>query len=125
MDRQDIERLVAGTRNEVWTILMKSGLELITQLTMDSSPIIGAEMSYTPSKILLYRPLKVTPASLPMQGHQRVQINNIPQMLPLAWFWKDRDMKIQIEPADIWAMIPAPKEFADEYSERVSGIARP
>lgn len=108
-------QLDRSARNEVWTILMKNGLELISQLAVEPTVVGGGDQ-----RLFLHKPFTMRTINIPMQTPEGININTKPQMQPFVWTLMLKDLPLY--PEDVWYMTSAPKGLQDAYLQETSGI---
>lgn len=109
----DIHNLIIASPNEVWSILMKNGIELVSQVA--ASPV---------KQLSLTRPFQVRTITVPMQdGKGGVHVNTSPQMQPFYFFMQAREIPLFHD--EVWHMLAATKKISDAYIQQTSGIVMP
>lgn len=116
MKQQQIEALIKSSPNDVWSVLTKSGLELVTQMRLQTgSGLLGTEQD-----IILTNPYQVRMLQIPEPTDRGIHIQVQPQMQPMLFFMKCTELPT--EAADIWAIAAAPKKISDAYLQATSRI---
>ena len=121
MSPAELTQLITANSSEVWSILLKNGLELVSQIGQKASIIPG--FSDSSGTFALQRPFQVRVINIPVPTPQGIHVNTSPQMQPLWFFMQAKE--VPIEPVDIWHMVPSIKKVHDAYLEQITGLAMP
>ena len=115
-----LAHLIKGAPTEVWSILLKNGIELVAQIGFKQSVIVGSIPSE--DQFVLQKPYQVRVINIPMQdGKGGIHVNTTAQMQPFFFYLQAKE--INLEPTDIWHMEPSVKKIHDAYIEQTTGIA--
>ncbi len=114
MQFHEIKQLNDAAPNEVWAVLMKNGLELVSQIRHEPA-LVGGD-----GRLFFYKPFQMRTINVPMQTPNGVHINTTPQMQPFMWLLQEKDLPLN--PEDIWYITGSPKKLHDAYIQETSGI---
>mgnify|MGYP002789000159 CR=1 FL=1 len=114
MQFHEIKQLNDAAPNEVWAILLRSGIELVSQIRYEPA-LVGDG-----GRLFLYKPFTMRTISVPMQTPQGIHINSQPQMQPFMWLLQSKELPLH--PEDVWYMTGSPKKLHDAYVQETSGI---
>jgi hypothetical protein len=118
MKPNDVSSLISQSPNEVWSILLKNGMELVTQ--MREEDVIVRPLAEQKHAFLLSKPFIVRPIHVPVQNGNQIHVQTTVQSMPLVM--KMQQPELPIDADDIWVMTTASKASSDEYLQQTSGI---
>lgn len=119
MKHQEIVNLVRSSPNDVWSVLTKAGLELVTQMRLESKRVFDSSGSQEVD-ILFTKPYQVRALQVPEPTERGIHIQVQPQMQPLLFFMQCPELPV--DAVDIWAITSAPKKISDLYLQANSRI---
>lgn len=113
MNEAAIVDLLAANPGEVWSVLMKSGQEIVCKMELNVPQY---------KTVNLLKPLAVRHIHYPIGDEQgRMELKTQPQMQRMCAFIPDDVYPTEM--GQLWFMRPAVKKIADAYIQATTGLA--